>query len=155
MILGINDRGARLVTIQKVVKFLPSSNYTLLKELCALLHKVAAKSEKNKMTSQNLSMIFAVSIFRSKENEIKNMMEDSGFLGSLMQTLIDDYEIIFGEKLLARTGEYKSSTPNDSQKQLERKVTAQLGLVLQQTKSGNVKKTLPPTPVKSSSVEKK
>jgi len=108
----IPDETARLEMIKKVISFLPSQYYQVLKLLCEFLNKVTKESEFNKMTSDNLAIIFAPNILRDRgELDIMDLMRHSKYVIHLTKTIIDHTDYIFTPQELPTTStETTSST---------------------------------------------
>lgn len=92
---GVPEPKARLECIKKVLKFLPKGNARLLKALCRFLYKVQEKSAINKMDSQNLAIVFAPNLLRTREQDIRIMLGDTPHASGLMNTLILEYKYLF------------------------------------------------------------
>ena len=91
---------SRLDCIQKIVGFLPARNYVLLVYLCKFLRLVTTFSASNKMSAKNIAMVFAPNLLRPRSESALNMIEESSQTALLMQTLIDEFEFIFGEEVV-------------------------------------------------------
>ncbi|KAI9478079.1 MAG: hypothetical protein EXX96DRAFT_504273 [Benjaminiella poitrasii] len=61
-IIHLDDQQDRLRQIGRLVSLLPIANYTLLRSLCAHLIRVVEHSNKNKMTLQNISIVFSATL---------------------------------------------------------------------------------------------
>ncbi|MDP2438017.1 MAG: SH3 domain-containing protein [archaeon] len=91
-------RDARVACVRKLLTFLPPCNTVLLQRTCALLRKVAANSEVNKMNASNLAIVFAPTFFRRQGETMQEMVQDQETLLALVKHLINDYEYIFEDK---------------------------------------------------------
>ncbi|KAI9207976.1 Rho GTPase activation protein, partial [Polychytrium aggregatum] len=91
----IEDKDVRLARLQDLVWSLPSVNRVTLKFLCEHLFKVAENREVNKMSIQNLSIIFAPNILRSADNSLAREMLDMNAKCAVMMTLIEYVKWIF------------------------------------------------------------
>ncbi|KAG2393135.1 hypothetical protein C9374_009712 [Naegleria lovaniensis] len=110
----IPDEGARLETIKKVVKFLPPNYYTTLKMLCEFLHLVSQNSKSNKMTADNLAIVFAPNILRERgELDVMDLMRHAKWINHLTKTLIENTDYIFGMGSPRRSVTSTSSTPSN------------------------------------------
>jgi len=68
---------------------LPSDHRTLFLELLSLLLKVSSYSEFNKMTSQNLAIVFGPNIFRGRDESAFAAIENSQSVNELTTFLIE------------------------------------------------------------------
>eukprot|EP01080_Neovahlkampfia_damariscottae_P004737 gene4737-8320_t len=70
----IQDKNSRLKELHYLLFQLPKENFQLLKLLCGFLKKVSKMSEENKMSAENLAMVFAPSIqIKEPEDEVVPM----------------------------------------------------------------------------------
>lgn len=112
---GIPDDNVRLQVIRNVLRFLPRSNYFILKKLCGFLHSVHANSSVNKMDASNLAIVFAPNILRPPPmycNVLQMQLSEARFATSLTQSLISEYEFFFGaEDVKPKLEAQKTPTP--------------------------------------------
>ena len=85
--------------IKKVIKFLPPTNYTLVKQLCLFLSRITTNAYVNKMTAQKLAIVFAPNLLKSNQPQthMEYVKEIKTVSTSLMTTLIEDAHEIFQE----------------------------------------------------------
>jgi hypothetical protein len=112
----VPEADQRMVMIKKVVGFLPSKNYRLLKLLCKFLTKVTANSEVNKMSPEALAICFAPNLIRSDSNDLQLMLKNQKIGTDAMVSLIDHYEYFFGEDPTWEEVKVKKYGQNDLQK---------------------------------------
>ncbi|EFC40646.1 rho GTPase activating protein [Naegleria gruberi] len=111
----IPDEEQRLVMIQKVIKFLPPTNFTILKNLCLFLKKVAANSSINKMSPSNLAIVFAPNLLKSDlPQSHMEILQDSKYSSNLMTTLIAEAHSIFGDDESSNNSSSTSSSSSVS-----------------------------------------
>ncbi|EFC44672.1 RhoGAP domain-containing protein [Naegleria gruberi] len=97
----IPEERARLETIKKVIQFLPKHYFNTLKMLCDFLRLVSLNSSKNKMTADNLAIVFAPNILRDRgELDVMDLMRHAKWINHLTKTLIEYTEYIFGNGTL-------------------------------------------------------
>uniref|UniRef100_A0A8D0GPM7 GEM interacting protein n=1 Tax=Sphenodon punctatus TaxID=8508 RepID=A0A8D0GPM7_SPHPU len=87
---------------------LPSSNYNTLRHLVAHLYRVAARYEENKMSANNLGIIFGPTLIRpacsgTGADISLACLLDSGYQAQLVEFLILSYERVFGMDELPAT----------------------------------------------------
>ncbi|KAL4232466.1 Rho GTPase-activating protein 1 [Mactra antiquata] len=73
---------------------LPDDNYQVLKCILDLLSEVAAHSEKNKMTTQNLAICFGPNLIWPKGQASLNTM---GHVNTFALLLLDSFDVLFNE----------------------------------------------------------
>ncbi|XP_069802110.1 GEM-interacting protein isoform X2 [Dendropsophus ebraccatus] len=85
---------------------LPASNYNTLRHLTAHLYRVSERFEDNKMSSNNLGIIFGPTLIRPSPDQDKPMtcLLDSGNQAQAVEFLINNYEKLFGMDELPAAG---------------------------------------------------
>ncbi|XP_054859663.1 GEM-interacting protein isoform X2 [Eublepharis macularius] len=85
---------------------LPATNYNTLRHLIAHLYRVAERYEENKMSPNNLGIIFGPTLIRPPTGNDVSMLclVESGYQSQLVEFLILNYEKIFGMDDLPPTG---------------------------------------------------
>ncbi|KAG8574397.1 hypothetical protein GDO81_009165 [Engystomops pustulosus] len=85
---------------------LPASNYNTLRHLTAHLYRVSERFEDNKMSPNNLGIIFGPTLIRPAPDQDKPMtcLLDSGNQAQAVEFLITNYEKIFGMDELPTAG---------------------------------------------------
>lgn len=80
---------ARLVAIKAVVDKLPEQNYENLRYLVKFLAELARNESHNKMSVQNIAIVFAPNLLKSNEdNELLNVMSTTAARASIIETLL-------------------------------------------------------------------
>ena len=75
-------------------------NYHVLKYLCEFLAKIADYKEINKMSAENLSMIFGHNFMRSETNPSpEKILATSAQVQRYIAILVDNCEWFFGKRL--------------------------------------------------------
>ncbi|KAL9653353.1 hypothetical protein ABK040_001989 [Willaertia magna] len=117
----IPDDEQRLVMIKKVIKFLPPTNFEILKKLCLFLNKIAENQKVNKMSPQNLAIVFAPNLLKSNLPQTQmEMLNDSKLSNHLMTTLIESArEVFLSEEQLKQEEELKKQKEEELQQQEE------------------------------------
>jgi len=86
-----NEKEDKAKTLIKILKDgIPSENYNLLKYLIKFLTIVAAKSELNKMTPANLSIVFGPALIRPPIETIIETTINLPVANAVIQTLIEN-----------------------------------------------------------------
>ncbi len=91
----MKDENFRVDCIRKVLPLLPPGNYAILKRLMGLLWKVSQKNAVNKMTAQNLAIVFAPTVFRHQHETLDIVIQDASVANRLIETFILKYEQLF------------------------------------------------------------
>ncbi|XP_036306368.1 GEM-interacting protein isoform X2 [Pipistrellus kuhlii] len=97
---------------------LPDSNYNTLRHLVAHLFRVAAQFEENKMSANNLGIVFGPTLLRPPDNPgaaaagSVNCLLDFGHQAQLVEFLIVHYEQIFGMDELPLAAELPPQDPS-------------------------------------------
>eukprot|EP00061_Rhincodon_typus_P013611 g40092.t1 len=93
------DKVAQLIQQAKVlVQNLPVANYNALEHIIGHLHRVTEQCEENKMSSNNLGIIFGPTLIRLPANEDTASMislVNSGYQAQVVDFLIMQYNQIF------------------------------------------------------------
>ncbi|TPX64904.1 hypothetical protein SpCBS45565_g05521 [Spizellomyces sp. 'palustris'] len=94
----IGDWRTRMIAIQDLVHSLPANHFATLKFICEHLNRVASKSEKNRMSVRNLSIIFGPTLLRPPPalDSMARIIEDMPFQCTVVETLIEQVDWIFG-----------------------------------------------------------
>uniref|UniRef100_G1T393 GEM interacting protein n=1 Tax=Oryctolagus cuniculus TaxID=9986 RepID=G1T393_RABIT len=97
---------------------LPHSNYNTLRHLVAHLFRVAAHCEENRMSANNLGIVFGPTLLRPAEDprtagaSPATCLLDSGYQAQLVEFLIVHYEQIFGMDELPLASEPLTQDPS-------------------------------------------
>ncbi|TPX58446.1 hypothetical protein PhCBS80983_g03123 [Powellomyces hirtus] len=92
------DWRARMIAIQDMVHSLPPIHFATLKFVCEHLNRVAAESDKNRMSIRNLSIIFGPTLLKPPPalDSMARVIEDMPFQCTVVETLIEQAEWVFG-----------------------------------------------------------
>ncbi|NXY78519.1 GMIP protein, partial [Glareola pratincola] len=96
------DRGSfpsdPVQSMKDLLSKLPGSNYNTLRHLIAHLYRVAEKYEENKMSPNNLGIVFGPTLIRPGPGSDVSMscLVDSGYQAQIVEFLIQNYERVFG-----------------------------------------------------------
>ncbi|XP_010187730.1 PREDICTED: GEM-interacting protein, partial [Mesitornis unicolor] len=85
-------------SMKDLLSKLPGSNYNTLRHLIAHLYRVAEKYEENKMSPNNLGIVFGPTLIRPGSGSDVSMscLVDSGYQAQIVEFLIQNYEKVFG-----------------------------------------------------------
>lgn len=85
-------------SMKDLLSKLPGSNYNTLRHLIAHLYRVAEKYEENKMSPNNLGIVFGPTLIRPGSGSDVSMscLVDSGYQAQIVEFLIQNYERVFG-----------------------------------------------------------
>lgn len=97
---SMNDSKDRQVEFLEKLRFilheLPSNNFRLLEFLTQFLLNVSQHSKVNKMTTQNLAIVFGPNLLRPKEQTFQTSV-DIPLVYNIVQTMIEEGKLVFGE----------------------------------------------------------
>ncbi|NXP06544.1 GMIP protein, partial [Thinocorus orbignyianus] len=85
-------------SMKDLLSQLPGSNYNTLRHLVAHLYRVAGNYEENKMSPNNLGIVFGPTLLRpgSGSDVSVSCLLDSGYQAQVVEFLIQNYEQVFG-----------------------------------------------------------
>ncbi|NXW60857.1 GMIP protein, partial [Eurystomus gularis] len=85
-------------SMKDLLSRLPGSNYNTLRHLIGHLYRVAEKYEENKMSPNNLGIVFGPTLIRPGSGSDVSMscLVDSGYQAQVVEFLIQNYEKVFG-----------------------------------------------------------
>ncbi|XP_061871411.1 GEM-interacting protein isoform X2 [Colius striatus] len=85
-------------SMKDLLSKLPGSNYNTLRHLIAHLYRVAENYEENKMSPNNLGIVFGPTLIRPGSGSDVSMscLVDSGYQAQIVEFLIQNYERVFG-----------------------------------------------------------
>lgn len=81
-------RASEVTGLSKLLEELPDVNYATLAYLCRFLHRLAANSEKTKMDTHNLSLVFGPNLIRHMDNNPELLMLTADLTQHLAYMLI-------------------------------------------------------------------
>lgn len=93
------DVKSRAQIVRRLVRSLPTDHYNTLKFLFELLSRVEKLSAVNKMAVHNLATVFGPNLLRlpgAQENMLQ-LVEDTPIVNGLVNTLLKDFDTVFGE----------------------------------------------------------
>ncbi|XP_058023472.1 GEM-interacting protein isoform X3 [Ahaetulla prasina] len=95
---GDNSETDPIKTTKDLLSKLPATNYNTIRHLIAHLYRVAERYQENKMSPNNLGIIFGPTLIRPPCNNDVSLscLVDSGYQSQLVEFLILNYEKIFG-----------------------------------------------------------
>ncbi|EGC29951.1 hypothetical protein DICPUDRAFT_158397 [Dictyostelium purpureum] len=93
--IDVRERNAKISFIKSLLSALPKENYDLLQILLKFLYTIQLHSNKNKMTSSNLAIVFSPTLLRPKEESLETMMTDSNTISEIVKILIDEFNALY------------------------------------------------------------
>ncbi|XP_032068099.1 GEM-interacting protein isoform X2 [Thamnophis elegans] len=103
---GASSETDPIKTAKDLLSKLPATNYNTIRHLIAHLYRVSESYQENKMSPNNLGIIFGPTLIRPPCNNDVSMscLVDSGYQSQLVEFLILNYEKIFGMDDLPSAG---------------------------------------------------
>ncbi|XP_054938645.1 rho GTPase-activating protein 9 isoform X2 [Physeter macrocephalus] len=92
--LALSESEERLSQIQELISSMPKPNHDTLQYLLEHLCRVIAHSDKNRMTSHNLGIVFGPTLFRP-EQETSDPAAHALYPGQLVQLMLTDFTRLF------------------------------------------------------------
>eukprot|EP01104_Vermistella_antarctica_P010481 TRINITY_DN2801_c1_g2_i1.p1 TRINITY_DN2801_c1_g2~~TRINITY_DN2801_c1_g2_i1.p1 ORF type:complete len:981 (+),score=289.01 TRINITY_DN2801_c1_g2_i1:166-2943(+) len=88
---------SQLNMVRRLVLTLPPPNLLCLAILIDFLHRLADGQDENKMTPQNLGIVFGPVLFRSREEDPRQIMRDTPSQIAIIASLVDFHEFYFND----------------------------------------------------------
>ncbi|XP_067945909.1 rho GTPase-activating protein 20-like isoform X2 [Watersipora subatra] len=90
----------KIKVLQKIIEKLPKGNQLLLRYIICILSHIAERSDENLMTSYNLAVCLGPSLLWNESAEMSEQEASSKTVPLVVQFLIDQCQLIFGEDIL-------------------------------------------------------
>jgi len=87
----------RVKSVRQVIDMLPPVNKRILGRLMGLLALVAKYEKDNKMSVNNIAIVFAPTLLRPPGDQIDIAIQDSSYANHLIKFMIEEYETLFAE----------------------------------------------------------
>jgi len=91
----IADVKSKLVKIKSLIATLPPVHYNVAYCLVEFLKEVGSYSEHNKMTHENLSVIFGPILLRSSESDFDQLLQESHLTSSIFLLILKNFSTLF------------------------------------------------------------
>uniref|UniRef100_UPI00358F1886 rho GTPase-activating protein 12-like n=1 Tax=Myxine glutinosa TaxID=7769 RepID=UPI00358F1886 len=95
--IKIKDYSHRLKCIKNAVKALPRENQDTMKTVFSHLINVMAHGSQNRMSSQNLAIVFGPTLLRPESDPV-NMAVNTVYQNQIVDFILYSYDVIFGIK---------------------------------------------------------
>jgi len=98
--VGTPDARVQLETVKRVLDELPLGNRVLLRYLVAFLVKICEHEKENKMTPENVAIVFAPNLLAPQSglgNTLRTMIDCTPQSNKLLELLIRNYKEIFAD----------------------------------------------------------
>lgn len=93
--IKIASHEEKLYAIKEIIDVLPRPNYTTLRFLCRFFGRVTQRCEVNKMSVQNISIVFGPNILWSRGEKGERESLDTGFLALIAEALVTYADWLF------------------------------------------------------------
>ncbi|KAL8588924.1 hypothetical protein ACOMHN_012962 [Nucella lapillus] len=107
-------RMKELTGLAELLKELPSDSYTTLAYICQFLNDLTASSEKTKMDSHNLSLVFGPNLIRHLDDNPELMMVTTDLTQHLAYMLIHHCQSVFPPVSSQKASEAEDNTGQDN-----------------------------------------
>lgn len=91
----IPDLSERIQTMKNLVGNLPESNYHTLKYIVCHLNSVRDQSEKNRMTTQNIGIVFGPTLMRPEKEQFANIAANMVYQNQAVEHFLTYHEELF------------------------------------------------------------
>lgn len=91
----LKESNARMSFLKALLITLPPFNAELFNTLLSFLYIIQTNSAVNKMTSENLAIVFAPTVLRPREETVDTMMGDASTTTAVMKFMIDNCKSLF------------------------------------------------------------
>jgi hypothetical protein len=85
----------RISRLAGLLAKLPEENQIILKYLCAFLARVVEFSSVNKMSRENLGIVFGPNLIKSRNPDGSITLTDNPIINELTKSFIDEYKTLF------------------------------------------------------------
>jgi len=89
-----SDFDYRMTNLRKLVNALPKSHKNLLCRLFRFLLRVAAFSEENKMSIQNLAIVFGPNLLRPQDDNVLRIIDDARYVNGITLALLEEFNYL-------------------------------------------------------------
>jgi len=103
--------------IRALLQELPIEHYNLAKALFSLLYKITKFSHINKMTSNNLAIVFGPNILRTRGDNALAQLKEAGSVTKVTELIINLYSEIFENTEISQKQESKGKQPTEKVKE--------------------------------------
>ncbi|CAI9597935.1 unnamed protein product [Staurois parvus] len=91
----IPDLSERIQTMKNLVGNLPEPNYDTLKYIICHLNSVKDECEKNRMTTQNIGIVFGPTLMRPEKEQFANIAANMVYQNQVVEHFLSYYEELF------------------------------------------------------------
>lgn len=96
-VASLDDTKEIIKQFQQIILSLPSSHYDTTRQLFSLFYKIHCKSDINKMTSDNISIVMGVNLLRGQNLNIVEGLKDSKLINKSISLMISEFQEIFSQ----------------------------------------------------------
>lgn len=83
--------------MRQVIDMMPAVNKKILTRLMGLLANVARYEKENKMSVNNIAIVFAPTLLRPPGDQIDIAIQDSSYANHLIKFMIEEFDALFSE----------------------------------------------------------
>lgn len=97
------DENEKVLRIFSLVENIPEVNLLILKHLLSFLNRVSRLSDINKMTVQNLAMVFGPNLLKPENDTPQTLMQDAARINEIVELLIKNENLLTHSTILKRS----------------------------------------------------
>lgn len=95
----ISEVDEKVQTLKDLVRSLPEPNHDTLNYIICHLNSVREHSEMNRMTTQNIGIVFGPTLMRPEKEQFANIAANMAYQNQVVENFLTHYEEIFGDSL--------------------------------------------------------
>ncbi|KAG9491574.1 hypothetical protein GDO78_000211 [Eleutherodactylus coqui] len=91
----ISDLEEKVLTLKELVRSLPEPNHNTLNYIICHLNSVREHSEMNRMTTQNIGIVFGPTLMRPEKEQFANIAANMVYQNQVVESFLTHYEELF------------------------------------------------------------
>lgn len=107
----ISDVDEMVQTLKDLLRSLPEPNHDTLNYIISHLNSVREHSEMNRMTTQNIGIVFGPTLMRPEKEQFANIAANMAYQNQVVENFLTHYEELFGDS----KEEYRNSSCTETE----------------------------------------
>lgn len=107
----ISDVDEMVQTLKDLLRSLPEPNHDTLNYIISHLNSVREHSEMNRMTTQNIGIVFGPTLMRPEKEQFANIAANMAYQNQVVENFLTHYEELFGDS----QEEYRNSSCTETE----------------------------------------